>query len=126
MSGSFTLLLSADLYAVVRLPASEPIPAWAGSGSFSSITRTPDELSIVCVESAVPAGARTVGGMRLLGVQGPLDFALTGVIASLAGPLAAAGVSVFVVATFDTDYLLIRDSDAARAVAALRAAGHRV
>jgi len=96
------------------------------SGSFVTVTRTADELSVVCAEDAVPAGVRTQGGWRCLRVAGTLDFALVGVLAALLGPLAEAGVPVFCVSTFDTDYLLLQDADLPRAAAALTAAGHRV
>jgi hypothetical protein len=86
---------------------------------FLSITRTADELSIVCPESLVPAGAKVERGWRALKVQGPLDFSLTGIIAALTAPLAAAKISVFAVATFDTDYILVREADLERAIAAL-------
>lgn len=94
--------------------------------AFFAVTRTPGELSVVLPEAAVEAGWRAEKGWRCLAVAGPLDFALTGVLASLASPLAAAGVSLFAVSTYDTDYLLVREEDLARAVAALRNAGHRV
>src|SRR5262245_43396681 len=134
MSHRLTLVLLPDAYAVVRLPPAAPTPAWSRSApAFFSITRTPDELSIVCPQSAVPAGltathpgARLLHGLRLLKVHGPLDFSLVGVIASLAAPLAAARISLFPIATFDTDYLLIRDPDLPAAIQALTRAGHAV
>jgi hypothetical protein len=91
-----------------------------------SITRTGRELSIVCAERAVPAGVRCVTGRRALGIGGTVDFATIGVIAGLTVPLARAGVSVFVVSTHDTDWILVRDEDLATAVATLTAAGHTV
>ncbi|MBI3543950.1 MAG: ACT domain-containing protein [Deltaproteobacteria bacterium] len=125
---SLSLSTLSDSLAVVRLAPGTPVPGWvlAVGGAFSSVTRTADELSIVCAESAVPLGeARVEGGWRALKVAGPLDFGLTGVLASLASPLAAAGVSIFAVSTFDTDYVLVRGEklDAARTV--LERAGHR-
>jgi uncharacterized protein len=92
----------------------------------TSITRTPDELSVVCAEEAVPAGVRAEHGFRCLSVVGPLDFSATGILASFASPLAEAGVSVFVVSTFDTDLVLVRQALLSQAVAVLRAAGHHV
>ena len=106
------------LFAVCGLPAGSPIPAWALTGSLVSVTRTPDELSIVCPQSNVPPGTQSEPGWRCFQVPGPLDFALIGILARLTAPLAAAGVPVFALSTFDTDYLLIRQSDAARALAA--------
>jgi hypothetical protein len=113
-------------YAVVRLDAGEPPPAWTTSGPFVSITRTEAELSVVCPEGAVPADACAERGWRCLRVAGPLGFGMTGILASLAGPLASSGVSIFVVSTYDTDYLLLQDRDLDRATDALSRAGHTV
>jgi uncharacterized protein len=113
-------------YAVVRLDAGEPSPAWTTSGPFVSITRTEAELSVVCPEEAVPADARAERGWRCLRVAGPLGFGMTGILASLAGPLASSGVSIFVVSTYDTDYLLLQERDLDRGTAALSRAGHTV
>lgn len=112
--------------AICRLVADAPIPAWAYSGPFHVVTRTHEELSIVCDEQAVPPGMTCERGWRALKVAGPLDFAQIGVLASLLVPLASAEVSVFAISTFDTDYLLVRDNNVNRAVSALRAAGHDV
>jgi hypothetical protein len=113
-------------YAVVRLDAGEPPPAWAAAGPFVSITRTEAELSVVCPARAVPAGAQAERGWRCLRVAGPLGFGMTGILASLAGPLASSGVSIFVVSTYDTDYLLLQDRDLDRGTHALSRAGHTV
>jgi hypothetical protein len=86
---------------------------------FLSITRTADELSIVCEESLAPAGAKVQPGWRAFKVEGPLDFSLTGIMATLAAPLATAKISLFAVATFDTDYLLVSERDLEAAIAAL-------
>jgi hypothetical protein len=113
--------------AVCRLPPEDAIPEWASAaGGFSSVTRTRDELSVVCAEAAVPEGIRSERGWRALVVAGPLDFGLIGVIASLAEPLARAGVPIFVLSTFDTDYLLVQEARLAEAGAALAAAGHDI
>jgi hypothetical protein len=120
-----SLVLLPDPFAVCRLPADAPFPAWA-KGEFVSITRTADELSVVCREDAVPEGVRREAGWRCLRVDGTLDLALVGVLAALAVPLAEAGVSVFAVSTFDTDYLLLKEANLAKGIEALRAAGHHV
>lgn len=121
------LRVLADRYAVVRLDPGSPLPDWATTGAWWSITRTADELSVVCPESSLPSDLdRVEGGWRLLGVEGVLDFSLIGILAELSGVLAAAEVSVFVVSTFDTDYLLVPGERLDHAVAALRAGGHRV
>lgn len=110
--------------AVVRLDATAAVPAWASSGELSSVTRTADELSIVCDEASVPPDARAERGWRALKVAGPLDFSLTGVLASLAVPLADARVSIFALSTYETDYVLVRAADLSRACDALTRAGH--
>jgi hypothetical protein len=110
------------LFAVCGLPPGSPIPTWALSGSFVSVTCTPDEVSIVCAQSNVPPGTQSEPGWRCFQVPGPLDFALTGILARLTAPLAAVGVPAFAVSTFDTDYLLIRHTDVNRALAAWGAA----
>lgn len=112
-------------FAVCRLGPGEPVPTWLGEGLFS-ITRTADELSIVCRDDVVPEGLRTERGWRCLRVAGKLDFSLVGVLASLLVPLAQAGVSVFALSTFDTDYVLVRAADVQRSIGALRGAGHTV
>jgi hypothetical protein len=119
------LRLLPDVFAVCRLDPSAQPPAAPARG-FHSVTRTDEELSVICVEDAVPEGAVAERGWRGLQVAGPLDFALTGVAAALTAPLAAAGVSVLPVATYDTDYLFVREKALARAVTALEAAGHAV
>src|SRR4051812_4247051 len=108
--------------AICRLHASERIPSWALElhEGFVSITRTPDELSIVCPEEAVPPDTRVEEGFRALVVPGPIPFEQTGVLAAIAGPLAAAGISIFAVSTFDTDYVLVRERDVEQALAILR------
>jgi hypothetical protein len=117
-------LIPAQL-AVCRLLSGDAIPEWA-AGEFFSITRTAEELSVVCDAKLVPDGVRHEGGWRALQVAGPLDFALTGVLASIAVPLAEAGVSIFAVSTFDTDYVLVKQNNVERAAQVLQAAGHRL
>ena len=113
--------------AVWRLDAGAFAPAWTSLGDgFVSITRTAGETSVVCAESRVPPGARAERGFRALQVPGPLDFSLTGVLASLLVPLAEAGVPVFAVSTHDSDFVLVRQEDLPRACEALRGAGHAV
>ncbi len=106
-----TLQIMAETLAVCRLDATNAVPEWALKGSFFSMTRTSDELSVVCFQSLVPDGVNCQGEWRGLKVLGPLDFTLTGILSSLATPLAQAGISIFAISTFDTDYLLIKSSD---------------
>ncbi len=120
------LELLSRTYAVVRLAPDAPLPGWALAGEFVSLTRTRDELSVVCEERLVPAPLNREGGWRALKVEGPLDFAQVGVLASIASPLASAGVSIFTISTFDTDYVLVKDDRLVKALEALRSAGHMV
>jgi hypothetical protein len=120
-----TLSVSAEVLAVARLAADAPIPVWASSAKgLMSITRTAQELSIICDEQVVPAGTRIESGWRALKVQGPLDFGLTGILASLTIPLAIAEVSIFALSTFDTDYVLVKQDMLPIALTALRQVGH--
>jgi hypothetical protein len=123
---ALTLSLLPDPFAVCRLDAHAPIPGWAAARDFFSITRTCDELSIVCPQSDVPGEIKCERGWRCLKVEGQLDFALTGILASLAAPLADAGIGIFAISTFDTDYLLVKEKDLERAIAVLSQAGHTV
>ena len=120
------LFLLDELYAVVRLHPDAELPPWATIGHFWSVTRSDTELSIVCQEDDVPRDASAERGWCALEVAGPLDFSLTGVVASLLSPLADAAVPIFVLSTFDTDYVLVREPELPRAVEALRTAGHTV
>jgi hypothetical protein len=126
VTGLVLTVLAAPL-AVVRLEPGAPVPAWAWSGPVCSVTRSTDELSVVCADAALPPGAgEAQRGWRALKVQGPLDFALTGVLAALAVPLAEARIPIFALSTYDTDYVLVRDEDLDRACHALAQAGHTV
>lgn len=120
------LQLVAGDFAVCRLPPAEPVPAWAGSAVFSSVTRTAEELSVICPAAAVPAGIKAERGWRLLQVAGPLDFAAVGVLHAITAPLAQAGISLLGLGTFDTDYVLVQGDRLAAARRALTTAGHRV
>lgn len=112
--------------AVCRLAPDSPWPSPPAGSSFFSVTRTDAEISVVCLEDAAPPEGRIETDWRALEVAGPLDFAMVGVMASLTAPLADVDVSVFVVSTYDTDYVLVHAAALERAVEALRAAGHTV
>lgn len=122
---SLRLSTLGESLAVCRLDAASEIPAWAMEG-FYSITRTMDELSVVCPESRVPPELECEKGWRALKLEGPFEFSLVGVLASLLGPLAEVGVAIFVVSTFDTDYVLVKEDQLGLAIAALRERGHEV
>jgi hypothetical protein len=113
-----------DSYAVVRLQPGSELPEWVDKGPFRSVTRTDHEVSVVCRDHDVPEGESVDRGWTVLEMLGPLHFSLTGVIASLVEPLAAAEVPIFVISTFETDYVLVRSADLARAADALEGAGH--
>jgi hypothetical protein len=127
MSG-LTLHVLPERLAVCRLASDAPVPEPPASAGFWSVTRTGEELSIVMPEEHMPDGGEGEAetGWRCLKVQGPLDFGLTGILASLATPLAEAGVSIFALSTYDTDYVLVKESDLEEAKRALSASGHRV
>lgn len=124
MNGGLELAWIAGTYAVARLDAAAEVPA-IGAARFLSVTRTVDELSIVCAQDDAPASARVEGPYALLRVVGTLAHDLTGILVRLLVPLGDARVPIFALSTFDTDYLLVPAGDRARAEAALVAAGHR-
>ena len=121
-----TLLLLDDIFAVCKLGGDASLSPWATAGDFFSITRTADELSVVCCQDAVPDGVLCERGWRCLRVAETIPFTVVGVLASLSAPLAEAGISVFAVSTFDTDYLLVKENELVVALDALRRQGHAI
>jgi hypothetical protein len=121
-----TLSVLPERLGICRLSPDDDLPAWITESSFLSITRTSEELSIVCVEQVIPEGTTSEKGWRCLKVHGPLDFSLTGILSSLLYPLAKANISVFALSTYDTDYLLVKETDLERAKAILVEEGHKV
>jgi len=117
-------------YAVCRLPAGSPLPASLAAGpddkSVISVTWAPDELSVICPSDRVPDDAVVETPWRCLRVVGPLDLALTGVLASLVGPLAGARVNIVAFSTYDTDYVLVPTVRLNEALDTLIKAGHRI
>ncbi|MEV4535574.1 ACT domain-containing protein [Asanoa sp. NPDC049518] len=118
-------------YAVCRLPPGSALPpdlvdGSAGKNSVVSVTWTADEVSVICRADLVPDGATAEAPWRCLRVAGPLDFALTGILASMVAPLAAARVNIMAFSTYDTDYILVPSVRLAEAVATLDQAGHPV
>ena len=120
------LHVRAERVAVCRLDAAEPIPRWADGSGFVTISRTDAELSVVCAADRVPGDVKAERGYAVIGVEGTLAPDLVGVLASLAAPLADAGIPILAIGTYDTDYVLIRDTTLDRAVSALRDAGHDI
>jgi uncharacterized protein len=122
---SLRLSVLEDRLAVCRLEPESPVPAWA-TAPFSSVTRTPDELSVVCPERDVPSGVLCERGWRAFRFEGPFEFGLVGVLASVAVILAESEVSILAIATYDTDYVLVQGSQLDLAARALRERGHEV
>lgn len=121
------LELLPDTLAICRLDAAAQVPEWtAHSRRFLTVSRTAEELSITAVQSAVPRDARCERDYRAFRVRGPLPLDLIGILAAIADPLAEAGLSIFAISTFDTDYILVKETDLAAAVNALRRAGFGV
>ena len=117
-----------DRLAICRSDKDEPLPTWAKApaGEFFSVTRTRDELSIIIANARAPREAKCERDWRLLMVKGPLPFNLVGIIAGLSVTLADAGVSIFALSTYDTDYIMVKQTDLERALATLRRAGYPV
>jgi hypothetical protein len=124
---SLTLELIPGTLAICRLAPDAPVPAWATApGPFLTISRTPDELSITLAQEAVPAGIPCERDYRALRVRGQLPPNLIGILLSIATPLAEAGLAIFAISTYDTDYVLVKLHDLPAALNALRKAGHQV
>jgi hypothetical protein len=122
-----SISLLSDRLAVCRLAPDSPLPPWAKQDRpFTSITRANDELSIIIDERAVPAGTKCERGWRLLKVEGPFEFSLTGIVAAIGDPLRDAEVSIMWVSTFDTDHLLVKNENLERCIKALQTYGHQV
>src|SRR6266436_8840653 len=120
------LTLLPDRFAISRLAADAPIPGWATQGAFFSVTRTRDELSVVCDLSRVPVGVQSQPGWRVFKVHGPFVLSEIGVLSALAAPLAEAKISLFAISTFETDYLLVAAETLSAAIHALGQAGHTI
>ncbi|MGW8179873.1 MAG: ACT domain-containing protein [bacterium] len=118
--------LLAGEFSVVRLPPGSGVPGWTEAASFCSFTRTLEETSIVISDDAVPEGLEVESDWRCLKVSGPLNFEMTGVLAALSCPLSEAGIPIFVLSTYDTDYLMVKSVSLQQALAVLRESGHSV
>jgi hypothetical protein len=113
-------------YGICQLKHDEDIPNWLNREHFYSITKTSDELSIVCVQDTIPNSIKCEKEWRLLKIEGKFDFSLIGILASLASILAKAGVGIFAISSYDTDYILVKDKDIEKAVRALSNGNHQV
>jgi uncharacterized protein len=126
MARTLDLTVEPWTLAVCALGRDAEVPEWATRGAFYAVVRSPGEMTVVCETGLVPDDARAQKGWRCFSLAGPIAFTETGIVASIAVPLAAAGIGIFVVSTFDTDYVLVPGARLAEAVVALKAAGHRV
>jgi hypothetical protein len=124
-TSSLVFRVHPERLAIVRLPSDAPLPEWIG-GRFENVARTPDELSIVCAQACVPRDLKQERDKVALGIQGVIPMTTVGLLAGLCTALAAAHVPVFVISTYDTDWLLVSADKLADAVRALEGAGHRV
>lgn len=113
-------------YAIVRLAADAAVPEWATEGEFSSVTRTPEELSIVCPTENLPPDVPSPHSWQCFKLEGPFPFSQTGILLSFIEPLSSSGVPIFAISTYDTDYVLIQDEFVAMALNALQQAGHEL
>jgi len=111
-------------YAIIRLAPDAPIPDWATKGEFTSITRTADELSIVCPVGNLPADVSSTHRWICLKLEGPFPFSMTGVLLSFIEPLSSRGIPIFTISTYDTDYVLVQEEFAGVVRQALEGAGH--
>jgi hypothetical protein len=126
MAIKLSLRVLPEGFGVVRLAPTAGVPEWALRGELSSVTRTEDELSLICRQDLIPPDFSAMRDFYALKVQGPLAFSEVGVLDSLAHPLAIAGISIFALSTFDTDYILVSRIDLAKACSALSGVGHEV
>jgi len=104
-----------EKFAICHFDRDTKIPDWAKEIYFCSITRTNDELSIVCPQDKIPGGVLCEKNWRCFKVEGPLGFSLTGIISSLSKPLADAKISIFYISTYETDYLFVEEKNLKRA-----------
>jgi uncharacterized protein len=125
---NLNLSLLEGRFAVLQLEPDSSIPAWALEGEFFTVSKTSEELSIVCLDSNVPTNlnARLERGWACLKLQGPFEFSLTGILLSVLEPLAQVNVGIFALSTFNTDYVLVKTENLEQAILALEGAGHRV
>ncbi|HHW00782.1 MAG TPA: ACT domain-containing protein [Clostridiaceae bacterium] len=123
---TLTMKLLKGKYGVCRLDKTDLIPEWAQNSDFISITRTLDELSIVCAEESIPGHVKCEKDWRILKIEGPLDFSLIGILAKISTILSEKRISIFAVSTYDTDYILVKNKDIDSAIAALVNEGNEI
>lgn len=121
-----SMKLLPECYGVCRLNSGDDIPGWVTAGEFFSITRTSDELSVVCREQSIPDDVQAEKSWRILKVLGPVDFSLTGILAAISAILAASQISIFAISTYDTDYILVKEKDIDHSIDALKNTGYEI
>ncbi|MPM52134.1 hypothetical protein SDC9_98890 [bioreactor metagenome] len=119
IENKLTLSLLKDKFGVCRLDINEAIPSWGSKGTFFSITKTADELSIVCNEESIPSNIKCEKEWKALKIEGPLDFSLIGILSKISSLLAKEGISIFAISTYDTDYILVKESHIKNAISVL-------
>ena len=115
-----------ERFGICRFDPNAQVPKWAWTSAFFSVTRTLEEVSVVCQEESIPQGTLHEKGWRCLKVKGPIDFSETGILSSLAQPLARADISIFALSTYDTDYLFVREKDLPKTVEILTEEGFSI
>jgi len=123
---SLSLSILKETFAICRFSPTEKIPDWTLKGSFYSVTHTDDELSVVCPQNLVENAEKIDKGWKVFKVEGALDFSLVGIMANLSSTLASGGVGVFVISTYDTDYVLVKKENLEKAIELLSKAGHKI
>ena len=118
--------LYSEKYAVCRLNCNEKIPTWINTEKFYSITKTEDELSIVCLDENISENIKCERDWRIFKILGPLDFSLVGILSKISTLLAENAISIFAISTYDTDYILVKGKDAEKTVRILTDNGHNV
>jgi hypothetical protein len=121
-----TFIILREIFVICRLDKDAPIPDWAFQGGLFSVTRTKDELSIVCPLINVPKGIICNQGWSCLKIKGPLDLSSTGIISSITATLERENISLFSISTYDTDYVMVKEKDLEKAIFALTEGGHRI
>ena len=121
-----TIMVYDGPFAICRLSPEDELPVWSGESEFLSVTRSPDEISIVCSQRGLPPDVQCSRNWRMMRIEGVLDLQMTGILSGLLSPLARAEINVFVLSTFDTDYILVPELMLDRACMVLGAEGHRI
>ena len=111
-----TMKVLAEKFGVCRLNKNALIPEWVGASNFYSVTKTSDELSIVCSQASIPSDIKCEKDWRILKIEGPLEFSLIGILSSISTILAKEGISIFAISTYDTDYILVKEKDIDNAI----------